>query len=119
LQTGKIDVDITAMEAVGHYAVQPQFSDGHTSGIYTWDYLYHLGTDQARLWEDYFSRLEAAGFSRESGRASDKQVAMVSGAGAVGTAGAPGAGSGPQQDGGKPVMKATAVSRNQGCGHKH
>lgn len=68
LQTGKRDVLITALEPVGHYAVQPHFSDGHNTGIYTWSYLYWLGDKQAELWEDYLRRLEAAGFTRESGR---------------------------------------------------
>jgi DUF971 family protein len=68
LQTGKRDVMITALEPVGNYAVQPQFSDGHFTGIYSWDYLYWLGKDQAQLWEDYLQRLEAAGHTRESGR---------------------------------------------------
>lgn len=68
LQTGKRDVLITALEPVGNYAVQPHFSDGHNTGIYTWDYLYWLGANHAQLWEDYLKRLEAAGFTREQGR---------------------------------------------------
>ena len=68
LQTGKRDVVITALEPVGNYAVQPHFSDGHNTGIYSWDYLYSLGRDQAGMWEDYMKRLEAAGFTREAGR---------------------------------------------------
>jgi DUF971 family protein len=64
LQTGKRDVDIHALEAVGSYAVQPTFSDGHSTGIYTWDYLYELGENQDRLWAQYLERLEAAGASR-------------------------------------------------------
>lgn len=68
LQTGKRDVLVTALEPVGNYAIQPHFSDGHNSGIYTWDYLHSLGASQAQLWEDYLKRLEAAGFTRESGR---------------------------------------------------
>jgi DUF971 family protein len=68
LQTGKRDVQITALEPVGHYAIQPVFSDGHNSGIYSWDYLYRLGLEQDKLWRDYGDRLEAAGFTRESGR---------------------------------------------------
>ena len=66
LQTGKRDVDIQTLEAVGSYAVQPMFSDGHSTGIYTWDYLYELGESQERLWAQYLSRLEAAGASRDS-----------------------------------------------------
>lgn len=68
LQTGKRDVLITAIEPVGNYAIQPHFSDAHNTGIYTWDYLYWLGANQVQLWEDYLTRLEAAGFTRETGR---------------------------------------------------
>jgi DUF971 family protein len=68
LQTGKRNVDLTALEPVGNYAVQPHFSDGHNTGMYSWDYLYCLGANQAQIWEDYLQRLEAAGFTRESGR---------------------------------------------------
>jgi DUF971 family protein len=65
LQTGKRDVDIVALEPVGNYAVQPRFSDGHATGLYSWDYLYWLGVNQETLWNDYLKRLEAAGASRE------------------------------------------------------
>lgn len=65
LQTGKRDVQISTLEPVGHYAIQPHFSDGHASGIYSWDYLYWLGDQHARLWRDYLERLAAAGASRE------------------------------------------------------
>lgn len=68
LQLGKRNVLITALEPVGNYAIQPHFSDSHNTGIYTWDYLYWLGKNQDRLWEDYLCRLEAAGHTRESGR---------------------------------------------------
>ncbi len=68
LQTGKREVLMTALEPVGNYAVQPHFSDGHNTGIYSWDYLYWLGANQAKLWEDYLQRLVAAGFTRETGR---------------------------------------------------
>ena len=68
LQTGKRNVLLTALEPVGNYAVQPHFSDGHNTGIYSWDYLYSLGKNRDSLWEDYLKRLEAAGFTRESGR---------------------------------------------------
>ncbi len=67
LQAGKKDVTITSLQPVGHYAVQPVFSDGHTSGIYSWDYLYELGVNQGQLWSDYLSALESAGASREAG----------------------------------------------------
>ncbi len=68
LQTGKREVELTALEPVGNYAVQPHFNDGHNTGIYTWDYLYWLGENQAGLWQDYLQRLVAAGFAGESGR---------------------------------------------------
>lgn len=68
LQTGKRDVTLTALEPVGHYAVQPHFSDAHNSGIYTWEYLYWLGENQPSLWQDYLNRLQAAGFDPETGR---------------------------------------------------
>jgi DUF971 family protein len=65
LQVGKRDVAITELEAVGHYAVRPKFSDGHDSGIYSWDYLYELGANQEDLWQRYLERLAAAGASRD------------------------------------------------------
>lgn len=65
LQTGKRQVGIDAIEAVGHYAVQPRFSDGHDTGIFTWDYLYRLGATQDELWQRYEERLAAAGASRD------------------------------------------------------
>ena len=65
LQTGKREVEIRALDPVGSYAVQPTFSDGHATGIYSWDYLYHLGENQARLWRDYEDKLKAAGASRD------------------------------------------------------
>jgi DUF971 family protein len=65
LQTGKQSVEIRSMEAVGSYAVQPQFSDGHATGIYSWDYLYELGQNQDKLWKQYLEKLKAAGASRE------------------------------------------------------
>lgn len=65
LQTGKRDVDIVSVEPVGNYAIQPRFSDGHDTGIYSWEYLYELGVEQDRLWQDYLRRLEAAGASRD------------------------------------------------------
>ena len=72
LQTGKRDVGIDSLEAVGHYAVQPTFSDGHSSGIFSWEYLYYLGSQQARLWQDYEARLAAAGQSRDAPMAQAK-----------------------------------------------
>ena len=65
LQTGKQAVEIRSLEPVGSYAVQPVFSDGHSTGIYSWDYLYELGENQKALWAEYLRKLEAAGFKRE------------------------------------------------------
>jgi DUF971 family protein len=66
LQAGKRGVGITAMGAVGHYGVQPVFTDGHDSGIFTWAYLYDLGARQAEHWQAYEARLAAAGWSRDA-----------------------------------------------------
>jgi len=66
LQTGKREVDVVALEPVGNYAVKPVFSDGHESGIFSWDYLYHLGADEQQLWDDYQRRLQAAGMERDA-----------------------------------------------------
>ena len=66
LQVGKKDVDILSLEPVGSYAVQPHFSDGHGTGIYSWDYLYDLGANRQSLWQTYLKRLEAAGGRREA-----------------------------------------------------
>ena len=66
LQVGKKDVDILSLEPVGTYAVQPHFSDGHGTGIYSWDYLYDLGTNRQSLWQTYLKRIEAAGARREA-----------------------------------------------------
>jgi DUF971 family protein len=65
LQTGKRDVAIESIEPVGHYAVQPRFSDGHDSGIFTWEYLYRLGAEQADYWARYEQRLKEAGLERD------------------------------------------------------
>lgn len=66
LQTGKADVGIDSIEPVGNYALQPHFSDGHSTGIYSWDYLYWLGHQQDRLWHEYLERLEKSGGSRQA-----------------------------------------------------
>ncbi len=66
LQTGKRNVDIVALEPVGNYAVLPMFSDGHNTGIYSWDYLYFLGSQQAQLWTQYEERLAAARMNRDA-----------------------------------------------------
>ena len=65
LQTGKREVDVVELAQVGNYAVQPTFSDGHNSGIFSWDYLYHLGAEQDQLWVQYNERLQAAGVQRD------------------------------------------------------
>jgi DUF971 family protein len=65
LQVGKRHVKILALEPVGHYALRPSFSDGHDSGLFTWDYLYHLGRNESQLWADYEAKLRAAGASRD------------------------------------------------------
>jgi DUF971 family protein len=64
LQVGKENIDILNLEPVGSYALQPRFSDGHDTGIYSWDYLYQLGTQRDSLWEKYLGDLSAAGASR-------------------------------------------------------
>jgi DUF971 family protein len=66
LQTGKRGVGIVALEPVGRYAVQPTFSDGHDTGIFSWDYLYRLGAEQAALWVRYEARLAEAGVDRDA-----------------------------------------------------
>ena len=66
LQTGKRNVDLLGLEPVGNYAVQPAFSDGHDSGIFSWDYLYFLGSQQDQLWSEYQQRLASAGVDRDA-----------------------------------------------------
>ncbi len=66
LQTGKREVNVVELEPIGNYAVKPVFSDGHESGLFTWDYLYHLGAEQTQLWDDYERRLQAAGVARDA-----------------------------------------------------
>ena len=66
LQTGKREVSITHLEPVGHYALKPTFSDGHDSGLYTWDYLYFLCENQQQVWQEYLDKLAAAGLDRDA-----------------------------------------------------
>ena len=66
LQTGKREVGLNGLEPVGNYAVQPSFSDGHDTGIFSWDYLYFLGSQQDELWRKYEDRLREAGMSRDA-----------------------------------------------------
>jgi len=89
LQVGKREVGIAGIEPVGNYAVQPTFSDGHNTGIFTWDYLYKLGSQQDVLWAGYLRRLHEAGFEGDSGRE-------------------PGA-----------KLSGDAGHQHHGCGHKH
>jgi DUF971 family protein len=65
LQVGKRDVTIKTVEAVGHYALRPTFSDGHDTGIFSWEYLHELGESHAEYWQRYLDRLAAAGASRD------------------------------------------------------
>jgi DUF971 family protein len=65
LQTGKRDVGINALEPVGHYAICPTFTDGHDSGLFSWEYLYFLCENQDALWNDYLDKLKQAGASRD------------------------------------------------------
>lgn len=81
LQVGKKDIEITAIDPVGSYAVQPHFSDGHDSGLYSWDYLYEIGMDRDRLWQEYLQRLQAAGASREADGAQPHECGCGSGGG--------------------------------------
>ena len=66
LQTGKREVEVVALEPVGNYAVLPVFSDGHNTGIYSWDHLYFLGSQQTQLWQQYEERLASAGMTRDT-----------------------------------------------------
>lgn len=65
LQLGKRDVDIVAIDPVGNYAIRPRFDDGHDSGLYSWDYLHMLGSQQDELWQKYLDELERTGGSRD------------------------------------------------------
>jgi DUF971 family protein len=82
LQAGKREVEITAIEPVGSYAVRLVFSDGHDTGLYSWDTLYYLGTNQDRLWREYLDRLAQAGVRREPDRVGSEPIARQSGPGA-------------------------------------
>jgi DUF971 family protein len=66
LQTGKREVDVVDLEPVGNYGVKPTFSDGHDTGIFSWDYLHFLGSQQSRLWAEYEQRLATAGVDRDA-----------------------------------------------------
>lgn len=76
LQEGKLEVQINAIEPVGNYAIKLVFSDGHDTGLYSWDYLYELGENQPRLWQQYLDKLALAGLYRDpAGRASPAPAA--------------------------------------------
>ncbi len=66
LQTGKRLVELEGLEPVGNYAIKPTFSDGHDSGLFTWEYLYFLGSEQDQLWADYERRLKEANIERDA-----------------------------------------------------
>jgi DUF971 family protein len=65
LQLNKEQVGISQIEPVGHYAIKIYFDDGHDSGLYSWDYLYQLATEENAMWQDYLARLAAAGHTRQ------------------------------------------------------
>jgi DUF971 family protein len=68
LQLGKRDIDIVNAEPVGHYALKLTFSDGHNTGLFSWEYLHRMCREQAAMWQDYLDRLQAAGHAGDSGR---------------------------------------------------
>ena len=74
LQTGKKMVSIVKIEPVGNYAIQLNFTDGHNTGLYSWDLLYNFGLNQDKMWQRYLQRMEEAGANREpAGRTSTAQ----------------------------------------------
>jgi len=64
LQVGKQDVSIESIEPVGNYAIKLVFDDGHQTGIYSWNYLYELGLNMQKYWDEYLGKLKSAGHSR-------------------------------------------------------
>jgi DUF971 family protein len=66
LQTGKEQVAIDDIKTIGNYGIAPLFSDGHSTGIYTWELLYKLGLEYQTIWADYLQRLEAAGITHQA-----------------------------------------------------
>ena len=77
LVSGKRQITINDVQPVGHYAIQLFFSDGHRSGIYSWDYLRSLGENQQSLWQDYLKRLEDSGKNRDDAKVELRNVAQV------------------------------------------
>ena len=104
LQTGKRNVTIVNIEQVGNYAIKPFFSDGHESGLFTWNYLYELGQNQEALWAEYFARIEAAGVDRDAPMPSKGGGGC--GTGACGTGG----------DAAEPASAGGCGSGSCGCG---
>ena len=84
LQVGKRNVEIQQVEAVGNYAIRPLFSDGHESGIYSWDMLYNLGVHHDELWQAYLDKLTAAGASRDADPHAADQAGPSCGTGSCG-----------------------------------
>ena len=68
LQLGRENVNISAIEPIGNYAVKLVFDDGHDTGLYSWDYLYYCGQHYEVMWQDYVAKLEMAGYKREENR---------------------------------------------------
>ena len=68
LQLNKKDVLISTIVPMGNYAIAIHFSDGHTTGIYSWSYLLHLGTDKEELWQDYSNRVEENSYNKKNYR---------------------------------------------------
>ena len=66
LQTGKRNVSILSIDPVGHYAIKPTFTDGHDSGLFSWDYLHELCLNQEELWQEYLAKLAKAGVTRDT-----------------------------------------------------
>ena len=75
LQTGKREVTVTGLAPIGNYGVQPTFSDGHDTGIFSWDYLHFLGSQEAHLWQRYEKRLAEAGVERDAPMAAGQGAA--------------------------------------------
>jgi DUF971 family protein len=66
LQTGKRNVSILSIEPVGHYAIKPTFTDGHDSGLFSWEYLYELCVNQEENWQEHLEKLAQAGKDRDA-----------------------------------------------------
>jgi DUF971 family protein len=106
LQVGKREVTIESVDSVGHYAVQLIFSDGHDTGLYSWDYLYELGINQEAMWADYLQRLEQAGAAREPSAAAPPHDGAAAHAG-------PGGPSGERQQGEAAVDRCAGWTNKQ------